>query len=201
MITTSQTDEKPDGVAHRPFTILLVCTGNICRSSAAERLLAVGLGPRSGVVVTSAGTRAVVGAPVSAPMVPLLTAAGGSADGFAARQLTHHLVAGADLVLGLTRRHRAAVVHLVPNAVRRTFTLRELARLTADVDPDDLPAGPPARRLAALVTLAAGRRVPHPARPAQDDVVDPYGLGDATYARSFSQLKPAVDAIIRLATG
>ncbi|WP_024287499.1 protein-tyrosine-phosphatase [Cellulomonas sp. KRMCY2] len=194
-------DGQPDAPIHHPFAVLVVCTGNICRSPAVERLLAAGLGSPSGVVVGSAGTRAVVGAPVSAPMVPLLVGAGASADDFAARQLTHQLVDDADLVLGLTRGHRAAIVHLVPNAVRRTFTLRELARLTADVDHDELPAGRPAERLAALVALAAGRRTPHPARPAQDDVVDPYGLGDAAYARSFGQLKPAVDAILRLATG
>ena len=181
--------------------MLAVCTGNICRSPAVERLLAAGLGPSCGVVVTSAGTRAVVGAPVSPPMVRLMVAAGATAEDFAAQQLTRGLVDRADLILAMTRGHRAAVVELVPGAVRRTFTLRELARLSTHVDPEALPAGGPAERLSALVGRAAGTRRPHPARPSQDDVVDPYGLGDAAYATSFRQLKPAVDAIVRLARG
>ena len=52
------------------FTILTVCTGNLCRSPAAERLLASKLGPT--VKVSSAGTHALVGQPISEPMAALL---------------------------------------------------------------------------------------------------------------------------------
>jgi hypothetical protein len=52
-----------DGNDNR-FAILCVCTGNVCRSPAAERLLAARLGP--GVVVASAGTVAALGGPGSA---------------------------------------------------------------------------------------------------------------------------------------
>jgi len=70
--------------------ILTVCTGNICRSPAAERLLAAGLGDTA--QVTSAGTGALPGYPMDAAMVPLVEAAGASTDGFAARQLTPAMV-------------------------------------------------------------------------------------------------------------
>jgi protein-tyrosine phosphatase len=176
-------------------TILVVCTGNICRSPAAERLLAHALGPDAGVDVASAGVRAVVGAPMSAPMVELVEAAGASAAGFTARQLTASLVESADLVLAMTRAHRAAVVELVPAAVRLTFTARELARLLADVDPAALPSGPVPERLAALVPLAAAQRGHRTADPREDDVVDPYGGGSRLYALAFRQLEPAVRAI------
>ncbi|WP_199424931.1 arsenate reductase/protein-tyrosine-phosphatase family protein [Actinotalea solisilvae] len=187
----------PHAPSSATFSVLTVCTGNICRSPAVERLLAAGLG--STVTVTSAGTRAMVGHPVSPPMVPLLTAAGVSSEGFVARQLTEQLVREADLVLPLTRAHRAAVVDLAPAAVRRTFTLLELARLAAAVDPADLPAGPPAARLRALLPLAAARRGHVP--PGDDDVVDPYGRGDALYAESFGLIEPAVRAIVAVARG
>lgn len=182
------------------FSILTVCTGNICRSPAVERLLAAGLGPT--VTVASAGTRAMVGDPVSAPMVPLLAAAGVPVDGFAARQLTADLVRSADLVLPLTRAHRGAVVELVPAAVRRTFTLLELARLVAAVDPAAVPPGTPAERLRALVPLAAAQRGHVRPRPAaEDDVVDPYGRGDAAYAASFGLIEPAVRLVVAAAHG
>ncbi|WP_308121887.1 arsenate reductase/protein-tyrosine-phosphatase family protein [Actinotalea ferrariae] len=179
------------------FSILTVCTGNICRSPAVERLLAAGLGPT--VTVASAGTRAVVGHPVSAPMVPLMTRAGAGADGFAARQLTEQLARDAELVLALTRDHRSTIVQLAPASVRRTFTLLELARLAAAVDPGAIPAGTPAERLAAIVPLAAAQRGRVPG--GDDDVVDPYGRGDALYAEAFGLIEPAVATIVRLAQG
>lgn len=174
--------------------ILAVCTGNVCRSPAVERLLALGLGPE--VRVKSAGVRAVVGSPISTPMADLLRAAGADCQGFVAQQLTEAIVAEADLVLALTRAHRAAVVELVPSAVRRTFTLRELARFATAVGADALPDGPVAERLEALLPLAAAQRGRVPVDPRDDDVVDPIGGGTRLYALSFGQLRPAVDAIV-----
>ena len=52
------------------FSILTVCTGNICRSPAVERLLTRKLGPT--VSVSSAGTHALVGHPIAEPMASLL---------------------------------------------------------------------------------------------------------------------------------
>ena len=177
-----------------PARILTVCTGNICRSPAVERLLRARL-TGTDVVVESAGTHAVVGAGVSTPMVPLLTAAGASADGFAARQLTPAVLGDVDLVLALTRSHRSAVVEHAPAAVRRTFTLLELARLLAHVDPAALHAAgaTPGERVRALPALAAGVR--HLAGTGDDDVVDPIGRSDAVYRDSFNSLAPAVDTL------
>ena len=56
------------------FSILTVCTGNVCRSPAVERLLASKLGPT--VSVASAGTHALVGHPISEPMAVLLQNSG-----------------------------------------------------------------------------------------------------------------------------
>jgi protein-tyrosine phosphatase len=176
-------------------TVLVVCTGNICRSPAVERLLVHALGPTAGVDVGSAGVRAVVGAPMSAPMVELVEAAGASSTGFTARQVTTRLVERADLVLAMTRAHRAAIVELVPAAVRRTFTVRELARLLTGVDPDTLPSGPVPERLGALVPLAAAERGRRTSDPREDYVVDPYGGGPKLYALAFGQLAPAVRTI------
>ncbi|WP_255632890.1 low molecular weight phosphatase family protein [Actinotalea sp. Marseille-Q4924] len=178
-----------------------MCTGNICRSPAVERLLAAGLGPDSGVRVESAGVGAVVGAPVAPLMATRLDAAGVVHDGFAARQVTEQMVRDADLVLPLTRRHRSALVELAPSAVRRTFTLRELARLATAVGPHALPPGSPTERLAALVPLAAAQRGLHRARPEDDDVVDPWGYDESAYARSFDQMAPAVEAIVAVVRG
>ena len=193
----------------RPFTVLAVCTGNICRSPAVERLLAAELGTDtpatahagSHVVVASAGVGAVVRAPVAPQMASLVRGAGASTDGFAARQLTEQMLREADLVLALTKAHRSRIVALHPGAVRRTFTLRELARLAAAVDPADLPAGTTAERLRALIPLAAAQRGRQAGASDGDDVVDPYGGSDALFARSFDELRPAVAGIARVVRG
>jgi protein-tyrosine phosphatase len=189
--------------------VLVVCTGNICRSPAVKRLLVADLGadseatagPWSSLVVASAGVRAVVGAGIPEQMAVHLRAEGVSPDDFSASQLTARMVRDADLVIALTRSHRSAIVRLHPGVVRRTFTLRELARLVETVDPASLPDGTIAERLAALVPLATAQRGARPAHPDQDDVVDPYGGDAALYRRSFDQLRPAVATIARVLRG
>ena len=167
--------------------ILAVCTGNICRSPAIERLLAARL---DDVEVSSAGTYAVVGHPMSGPMVPLIEAAGGSAAGFAARQLTASLLDGVDLVVTAARSHRSAVVELAPALVRRTFTLLELARLLTAVPPEGTTT---AERVRSIPAAAARARTMVPS--GDDDVIDPIGRPAQVYRRSFGQILPAVEAV------
>ncbi|WP_413452513.1 low molecular weight phosphatase family protein [Georgenia phoenicis] len=186
------------------FTLLIVCTGNICRSPAIERLFRSAFTAGSGISVHSGGTGALVGEPIQPPMAALLERAGVSSADFAARRVTEPMIVGADLVLTATRQHRADVVEHVPAAVRRSFTVREFARLATAVDPGALEeaAGPgarPAERLAALVPLAARERTRVPAE--LDDIVDPYRQSDEVYQQSFDQLIDAVRGIARVVLG
>jgi protein-tyrosine phosphatase len=176
-----------------PYAILCVCTGNVCRSPAAERLLAARLGPS--VTVASAGTFGLVGRAIEPQMAGHLAALGLEDVGFAARRLTAADVSAADLVLGMTREHRAEAVELVPSAVRRAFTLLEFARLLGQVEPDELPDGTVADRLRAAVPLAAARRRMIAGPIDADDVVDPYRLAQEVYDQSFSAIRVAVDVI------
>jgi protein-tyrosine phosphatase len=185
------TAEKPVGT----FSILTVCTGNICRSPAVERLLARDLGPT--VYVNSAGTHALVGQPIAEPMARLLRNNGVHEAGFAGRRLTQRLIKDADLILTLTRAQRSLVVELWPPAVRRTFTVREFARLLGELDSSASPDGPPAERLRAAMPLAAARRVLRRTSAQDDDVIDPFRLSDEIYAASFDEIKSAVNVIIR----
>src|SRR5215217_9257195 len=121
------------------FSILAVCTGNVCRSPAVERLLTSKLGPT--VTVSSAGTHALVGHPIAAPMGWLLLDSGVEPASFKARRLSEQMLKEADLILSMTRAQRGLVDELWPAAVRRTFTLREFARLLDRVDVSVLPTG------------------------------------------------------------
>lgn len=177
--------------------ILCVCTGNVCRSPAAERLLARALGPS--VQVTSAGTYALVGQSFSSPMDRLIIENGADATGFTARQLSEPHLREADLILGMAREHRAAAVDLVPATVRRGFTLREYARLLGQIDPDLLPAGSPAERARASLPLAAAQR--RRSGAAEDDVADPYRRSDAAYGQAFAEIEQAVTSIATVLNG
>ena len=172
------------------FRILCVCTGNICRSPVAERLLSARLGET--VEVTSAGTFGVVGAPIAPQMAARLAAAGAAPGDFAARRLLASTLRTADLVLALTREHRGHVVELFPAAVRRSFTLLEFARLIGTIDPSALPDETPADRLRAAVSLAA--RLRHRSA-SSDDVDDPLGQPEPAYQRAFDEIDDATRAI------
>jgi protein-tyrosine phosphatase len=178
---------------HEGFSILAVCTGNVCRSPAVERLLASKLGPTVGV--SSAGTHALIDHPISEPMASLLRDSGIEAEPFCARRLSVQMLKEADLILAMTRAQRSMVVDLWPAVVRRTFTLREFARLLSWVDPSALGWGTPAERLRASVPLAAAERGRERTSPDDDDVVDPFRLSSAVYAASFAQLSAASDAL------
>lgn len=181
----------PSG-AEPPVRVLCVCTGNVCRSPAAERLLQRVLGDTGRV--RSAGTRALVGQPVSTPMAHLLTDDGVQSGGFAARWLTEPMVLHADLVLALTREHRGDVVELSPAAVRRTFTLLEFARLLETSDLSGLPQGPEGHRWAAAVAVAAARRRAI-GDPGADDVIDPFRQPLEVYRASYQVIRGAVERI------
>ena len=111
-----------------PYDVLVVCVGNLCRSPLAERLLVSRLASTE-VRVASAGVHAVVGAPMDASAAAELTRLGGDPSEFEARQLTARMATEADLVLTATRAIRSHVVATAPAALKRTFTLLELAAL------------------------------------------------------------------------
>ena len=187
--------------------VLAICSGNICRSPAAELLLRDRLGQ---LAVSSAGTIGVVGHPVEPAMARLLLADGLPPEpiaAFAARRLSEAEVASADLVLGMAAEHRSAAVQAHPQALRRSFTLVEFsalvaalptsvtAALTAALTATAYPSG--RARLQALVTAAddlrRSRRVP---LPADLDVADPYGRGEAAYRQAYAAIRAALGPVV-----
>lgn len=179
------------------LTVLTVCSGNIARSPLMALLLADRLGPS--VEVASAGTIATPGEPMTEQAQAVARRLGLDGSHHRAQQLTSDLVAGADLVLAATREHRADVARLEPIASRRTFTLREFARLAANVDAhelDGLARG--AERGQELVRAVAARRgtlVPL-TQPSDDDLDDPFRQADSIYDRVGSEIAEAVAAFV-----
>ena len=203
-----------------PVKILTVCTGNICRSPVAERLLQAGLDQAvpGGFVVASAGTRAMVGDPMQPLSADIVRTFGGSPDNFAARQLNQKILRGVDLVLTMTSAHRGEVLQLDASFLKRTFTIREFARMLDVLDQraaasgGSAPAAAPARDddddggwlgantafWKSLPARAAGvRHLSLPADAAENDIVDPYRRAPEVYRRMEDELAPAIVSILR----
>ncbi len=94
--------------------VLFVCTGNTCRSPTAEALLRRNLAARgeTRVVVSSAGTGAWEGAMASEGAYLVALENGIDLSAHRARPLTRELVEQADLILIMSRHHRARVEEL-----------------------------------------------------------------------------------------
>jgi protein-tyrosine phosphatase len=189
------------------FKILTVCSGNICRSPMAEQLLRAGLKAYRGVVVTSAGTIGLVGEPMDARAARLAAGFGVTDAGdHVARELNDQQIRESNVVFAMSREHRRAIVQLHPRASRYAFTIREFARIAAEVNDADLtdaallPRDDIFGRFAVAVEAAASLRgIVAPLPDAEDDdVIDPYRRSDDVYTLSGQQLVPAVESVIEL---
>ncbi|MFI5623845.1 hypothetical protein ACIA03_10285 [Nocardioides sp. NPDC051685] len=164
-------------------TILVVCTGNVRRSPAIEAMLREGVGQigglaRHGITVISAGSEALEGYDMDPMIASEVALAGTRLARHQAYPLDVADIESADLIITAERSHRSEVARLVPSAVKRTFTLVEIAALGDLLGRTALggPAGSEAdaaTRLRTLVQLAplqkARRRI---RRPADDDLLD-----------------------------
>lgn len=165
--------------------ILIVCTGNICRSPMAEGFLRRELEGRFGVLapeVASAGTWGNPGNPAMPEAVAAAAERGSDIRTHQASMLEAELILPAALVVGMTQEHREATSRTVPAAAARAFTLKELVRLLDGLPPREPTDRPTLDDLHTRVAEAeALRRSGFPSNPFDEDVVDPLGTPIETY--------------------
>jgi protein-tyrosine phosphatase len=162
-------------------SILVVCTGNICRSPIAEGFLRRQFAARGATVeVSSAGTAGWDGSEAMPESVAAAAQWGTDLSAHRARRLLAEMIEGSDLVVAMASEHRDAVSSLVPAAADRTFTLKELVRLLESLPPADPTSGE--RDLASRVAEANEARAAGAGdNPYDQDVADPLGLGAESY--------------------
>lgn len=177
--------------------ILFVCTGNVCRSPYLELTMRAALleSGISTVTVDSAGTDALVDHRIPRPMMQVLDDHGVDGRSFRAKQLTPALIEAADLVLTAEHAHTTAVVRLRPAAARRTFTVRQLARILSFGIPATLPSAGDAVRN--LVTRATAERAAAGPSSADDDIEDPWQQPLPVYERSAARMDAGLEGVLR----
>jgi len=173
--------------------LLVVCTGNTCRSVMA-RVMLEHTAARRGISlrVATAGTHTVDGVPIGARTLAALRTVEGLApvlrDPIAAgahrsRQLAARDLGGAELVVAMESAHVGYVRRHHRDAAPRTGTLRALVR---DLAPGATPL--PVR----VAALGLDRAALDPA----DDVADPAGHDDAVYAACAAELWTLCGALV-----
>jgi protein-tyrosine phosphatase len=148
------------------FDILMVCTGNICRSPMAAGLLKHMLPPylRARVRVSSAGTHALHGHQAAPPAVAAMARRGIDIRGHRARQVSREMLTGADLTLAM----ESEQVQLLGKMV---FWKRSPIRLLSAFDPGNDSRHPP-------------------------EIEDPYGHPLEVYQQCLTLLHPCIEGVI-----
>jgi protein-tyrosine-phosphatase len=179
--------------------ILFVCTGNTCRSPMAEAMLKRMAQMRGiTVAVRSAGVSTVDGLPVSKHALETLREREIDHKG-SSRAMTSEAVEWADLILTMTSGHKRGLLQWFPEAVDKTYTLKEYTnideRVLADIEEleglyTDMhmkqALGQQLTSLERTRLLELERRIP------DFDIADPFGGSFALYASCAQEIETAL---------
>ena len=129
--------------ATRTPTVLMICTGNICRSPMAEgllrtRLIREGLADR--IQVRSSGTHGIDGSPASAYAIVALHQMGIDIRGHRARTVTQQAVDEANLLLAMTHGHVSFIEQHFRHTEEKLYLLSEM--IGQDFNINDPYGGP-----------------------------------------------------------
>lgn len=197
-MSTEYPGPSATGIGH----ILVICTGNVCRSPFGEielRALLEG----TGITVSSAGVYALAGSGVDEGMIPELVKRGLSPDGFASHQISQADVEQADLIVAMASRHRRFIMDEWPHARRKVVLSGAIPDLVAAADhtaPTFAPghgrrASRPLAARSGTLTINDVRNTAMRSLPHVKDVPDPYNQTAQKYAESATIVSEHMHAL------
>ncbi len=159
------------------YTILVVCTGNTCRSSMAGAILKKMVEDqpqlRGRVRILSAGTAAFPGQEASPQAIKVMEERGIDLRGHRASLLTREMIREADIILTMTERHKQQILRMDQQAGGKVFTLKEYAR-------------------------EADTQMPGKAHdPRSLDIMDPFGYSVEVYRMCANEIEEAAGQLIK----
>lgn len=169
--------------------VLMVCTGNICRSPAMHYLAARDWA--GAAEVTSAGTHAETGMDATPEIRRSAAAFGLTIPRHRPTQLTAALVSRADLVLVATEGHARWIAREFDGLPAHVFGLKQAAELAQRADAPVGATGAERLRGAAAALRAEHERDRAPLR----SLDDPWARDRATYDRVMGEIVDAVDTL------
>lgn len=145
--------------------------------------------------VKSAGLRVGAGYYPAAETLAIAKERGVDGEALRSVQLAGEMLEAADLVVTMTADHATDVLALAPEAVEKTFTLKEVAALVAALPPSD----PSTDRGKVLERIAEAHRLrsESPGTNPPEDVSDPLGMPPDAYREVASEIEDAVDQLVR----
>jgi protein-tyrosine phosphatase len=125
-----------EAIMKRPL-VVMVCTGNVCRSPMAEALLRHWLGPNSEWDVQSAGVAAFAGMPASQAAWVVMAEKGITLKHHRSQALDQALVDDADLIVVMTKDHQRAVRQRFQRTAQKVFLLNSFGHARRNEDIED----------------------------------------------------------------
>ena len=152
------------------MNILLVCTGNTCRSSMAEGIFKQLLKDSDieNIYVSSAGISAFEGDNANEKAIYTLNKKGIELVNHRARQLTKNIINESELILTMTISHKRMIINVAPEHSNKVYTLKEFAYIINNEDEN-------------------GKNL---------DIADPYGLDYNEYEKCAIEIEEQLRKII-----
>lgn len=172
--------------------VLMVCTGNLCRSPMAEGVFRDAVRRRRcDIEVASTGTWAYWGDPATPEAVEVLRARGIDLSSHRSRGLDPNELKEADLIVGMTSVHRREILKVAPEVEGKLILLKELVEVALE---GALPDASEAR----LERLLGARR---PEWRRALDLDDPMGKPIGAYERTVAHIEVGVEVLAEALCG